>query len=37
MRGTWSGLGLLLVVPWMVGCVSGPLVRLDTGQGALIV
>ncbi|QRN95222.1 hypothetical protein JRI60_40090 [Archangium violaceum] len=37
MRGTWSGLGLLLVVPWLVGCVSGPQIRLDTGQGAPIV
>lgn len=37
MRGTWSGLGLLLVVPWLAGCVSGPQVRLDTGQGAPIV
>ncbi|PTL83158.1 hypothetical protein [Vitiosangium sp. GDMCC 1.1324] len=37
MRGTWSGLGLLLVVPWLVGCVSGPQVRLETGQGAPIL
>jgi contact-dependent growth inhibition (CDI) system CdiA-like toxin len=37
MRGTWSGLGLLLVVPWLAGCVSGPQVRLDTGQGSPIV
>jgi hypothetical protein len=37
MRHTWSGLGLLLVVPWLAGCVSGPQVRLDTGQGAPIV
>jgi hypothetical protein len=37
MRGTWSGLGLLLVVPWLAGCVSGPQVRLDTGQGAPLV
>lgn len=37
MRGTWSGLGLLLVVPWLAGCVSGPWVRLDTGQGAPLV
>lgn len=37
MRSTWSGLGLLLVVPWLAGCVSGPQVRLDTGQGAPIV
>nr|QKW93703.1 HNH/ENDo VIi superfamily nuclease [Vitiosangium cumulatum] len=28
---------MLLVVPWLAGCVSGPLVRLDTGQGAPIV
>jgi hypothetical protein len=32
MRHTWSGLGLLLVVPWLAGCVSGPQVRLDTGK-----
>ena len=37
MRGTWSGLGLLLVVPWLAACVSGPQVRLETGQGAPIV
>ncbi len=37
MRGTWSGLGLLLVVPWLASCVSGPEIRLDTGQGASIV
>jgi hypothetical protein len=37
MRNTWSGLGLLLVVPWLAGCVSGPQVRLDMGQGAPIV
>jgi hypothetical protein len=37
MRGTWSGLGLLLVVPWLASCVSGPQVRLDTGQGPLLV
>lgn len=37
MRGTWRGLGLLLWVPWMAGCVSGPRVRLDTGEGAPIV
>ena len=37
MRGTWSGLGLLLVVPWLAGCVSGPQVRLDTGQGPPLV
>ncbi len=37
MRHTWNGLGLLLVVPWLAGCVSGPQVRLDTGQGALLV
>ncbi|HYO56739.1 hypothetical protein [Archangium sp.] len=37
MRGTWSGLGLLLVVPWLASCVSGPPIRLDTGQGAPLV
>jgi len=37
MRGTWRGLGLLLVVPWLAACVSGPPVRLETGQGANIV
>jgi hypothetical protein len=37
MRNQWSGLGLLLVVPWLVNCVSGPVVRLDTGEGAPIV
>ncbi|PTL83156.1 hypothetical protein [Vitiosangium sp. GDMCC 1.1324] len=37
MRGTWNGLGLLLVVPWLVGCVSGPQVRMETGQGAPIL
>ncbi len=37
MCNTWRGLGLLLVVPWLAGCVSGPKVRLDTGQGAPIV
>jgi hypothetical protein len=37
MRSTWSGLGLLLVVPWLASCVSGPQVRLDTGQGAPLV
>ncbi|HYO53817.1 hypothetical protein, partial [Archangium sp.] len=37
MRGTWSGLGLLLVVPWLASCVSGPQIRLDTGHGAPIV
>jgi len=37
MRGTWRGLGLLLVVPWLAACVSGPPVRLETGQGAPIV
>jgi hypothetical protein len=34
MHGTWSGLGLLLVVHWLAACVSGPPVRLETGQGA---
>jgi hypothetical protein len=28
---------LLLVVPWLASCVSGPEVRLETGQGAPIV
>ncbi|HYO70369.1 MAG TPA: polymorphic toxin type 28 domain-containing protein [Archangium sp.] len=37
MRDRWRGLGLLLLVPWMAGCVSGPRVRLDTGEGAPIV
>jgi hypothetical protein len=37
MRKGWSGLGLLLVVPWLASCVSGPQVRLDTGQGVPIV
>ncbi|HYO54671.1 hypothetical protein [Archangium sp.] len=37
MRNGWSGLGLLLVVPWLAGCVSGPQVRLEMGQGAPIV
>ena len=37
MRRTWSGLGLLLVVPWLASCVSVPRVHLDTGQGAPIV
>jgi hypothetical protein len=37
MRGTWRGLGLLLMVPWLAACVSGPQVRLDTGQGTPIV
>jgi len=37
MRGTWRGLGLLLVVPWLAACVSGPPVRLETGQGAPLV
>jgi hypothetical protein len=37
MRGAWSGLGLLLVVPWLAACVSGPPVRLETGQGAPLV
>ncbi|WP_309888373.1 hypothetical protein [Archangium sp.] len=37
MHGTWRGLGLLLVVPWLAACVSGPPVRLETGQGAPIV
>lgn len=37
MRGIWSGLGLLLVVPWLAACVSGPQVRLDTGQSTPLV
>ncbi len=37
MHGTWRGLGVLLVVPWLAACVSGPPVRLETGQGAPIV
>jgi hypothetical protein len=28
---------VLLVVPWLAACVSGPPVRLETGQGAPIV
>jgi len=32
MRGTWRGLGLLLVVPWLAACVSGPPVRLLRSQ-----
>jgi hypothetical protein len=32
MRGTWSGLGLLLVMPWLTACLSGPQVRLDTSH-----
>lgn len=37
MRGRWSGLWLLLVVPWITDCVSGRLVRLETGEGPTIV
>ncbi len=37
MCGTWSGLGLLLVVPWLTSCVSGPPIHLDTGQGTPLV
>jgi len=32
MRGKWSGLVLLLVVPWLTSCVTRPQIRLDTGQ-----
>lgn len=34
MHKKWSRLGLLLAVPWLVNCVSGPVVRLHTGEGA---
>ncbi|QRN97376.1 hypothetical protein JRI60_52005 [Archangium violaceum] len=37
MRGSWSGLGLLLVVPWLASCASGPEIRLHIGQGTPIV
>ncbi|WNG18495.1 hypothetical protein [Cystobacter fuscus] len=37
MHDKRSGLGLLLVVPWLAGCVSGPQVRLDTGHGEPLV
>ncbi|MFY0564118.1 hypothetical protein ACN28E_09730 [Archangium lansingense] len=37
MRNGWRGLGLLLLVPWLAGCVSGPRVRLETGEGPPIV
>ena len=37
MRNRGSGLGLLLVVPWLAGCVSRPQVRLDTGRGSPLV
>lgn len=37
MRGRWTGLGLLLVVPWLTDCVSGRRVRLETGEGPTIV
>jgi hypothetical protein len=37
MRHKWSGLWLLLVVPWITNCVSGRLVRLETGEGPPIV
>ncbi|HEX5749903.1 MAG TPA: hypothetical protein VFZ09_26970 [Archangium sp.] len=37
MCARWSRLALLLLVPWVAGCVSGPRVRLDTGEGPPIV
>jgi hypothetical protein len=37
MYNTWRSLGLLLVVPWLVNCVSGPVVRLHTGEGPPLV
>jgi hypothetical protein len=37
MRGRWTGLGLLLVVPWLTDCVSGRRVRLETGEGPPLV
>jgi len=37
MRGKWSGLVLLLVVPWLTSCVARPQIHLDTGQGPPIV
>ena len=37
MRNGWCGLGLLLLVPWLAGCVNGPRVCLDTGEGPPIV
>jgi hypothetical protein len=37
MRNRWRGLGLLLVVPWLVSCASGPTLRLETGQRAPLV
>jgi hypothetical protein len=37
MRGRWSGLWLLLVVPWLTDCVSGRRIRLETGEGPTIV
>jgi hypothetical protein len=33
MRPHWTGLGLLLVVPWLASCVTRPEIRLDMGQG----
>jgi len=30
---TWRAVGLLLVVPWLAGCMTRPEIRLDTGQG----
>jgi hypothetical protein len=37
MHHRWSRLGLLLVVPWLAGCVDGHQVRPNTDQGAPIV
>lgn len=37
MSGRWTGLGLLLVVPWITQCASGRLVRLETGEGPPLV
>ena len=37
MRNKWSGLWLLLVLPWLTSCVTRPEIRLDMGQGPPIV
>jgi hypothetical protein len=37
MRGIWTGLGLLLVVPWLTQCTTGRLIRLETGEGPPLV
>jgi hypothetical protein len=37
MRGSWTGLGLLLVVPWLTQCTTGRLIRLETGEGPPLV